>query len=95
MSDVKGISFYREHLPPLMGDIGSVGGILNTRWKIGDQVRVDLDIEVVQSLQDGHGGWTYGMVEVIFKCMLMVEFEYTIDGNSKKEQKVQGMIPIL
>ena len=78
-----------------MGDIGSVGGILNTRWKIGDQVRVDLDIEVVQSLQDGHGGWTYGMVEVIFKCILMVEFECTINGNSKKEQKVQGMILIL
>ena len=32
---------------------------------IGDQVNVDLDLEIVQSLQHGHGGWTDGMFEVI------------------------------
>jgi len=31
---------------------------------IGDQVNVDLDFEIVQSLQHGHGGWTDGMFEV-------------------------------
>ena len=31
---------------------------------IGDQVNVDLDLEIVQSLQHGHGGWTDGMFEV-------------------------------
>lgn len=30
---------------------------------IGDQVNVDLDLEIVQSLQHGHGGWTDGMFE--------------------------------
>jgi len=32
--------------------------------QIGDQVNVDLDLEIVQSLQHGHGGWTDGMYEV-------------------------------
>lgn len=32
--------------------------------QIGDQVTVDLDLELVQSLQHGHGGWTDGMYEV-------------------------------
>lgn len=32
--------------------------------RIGDQVTVDLDLEIVQSLQHGHGGWTDGMYEV-------------------------------
>ena len=32
--------------------------------QIGDQVNVDLDLEIVQSLQHGHGGWTDGMFEV-------------------------------
>ena len=32
--------------------------------QIGDQVTVDLDLEIVQSLQHGHGGWTDGMYEV-------------------------------
>lgn len=31
---------------------------------IGDQVNVDLELEIVQSLQHGHGGWTDGMFEV-------------------------------
>ena len=31
---------------------------------IADQVNVDLDLEIVQSLQHGHGGWTDGMYEV-------------------------------
>lgn len=31
---------------------------------IGDKVRVDLEIEIVKSLQHGHGGWTEGMTEV-------------------------------
>lgn len=35
--------------------------------QIGDQVTVDLDLEIVQSLQHGHGGWTDGMYEVMGK----------------------------
>lgn len=32
--------------------------------RVGDVVNIDLDLEVVQSLQHGHGGWTEGMFEV-------------------------------
>lgn len=35
---------------------------------IGDKVRVDLDFEIVKSLQHGHGGWTEGMTEVWRVC---------------------------
>lgn len=43
---------------------------------IGDQVNVDLDLEIVQSLQHGHGGWTDGMFEVC--CLLCSLFLFTI-----------------
>ena len=33
-------------------------------FQVGDLVTVDLDLEIVQSLQNGHGGWTDGMYEV-------------------------------
>lgn len=29
------------------------------------QVSVDLELEIVQSLQQGHGGWTEGMFECL------------------------------
>ena len=38
---------------------------------IGDQVNVDLDLEIVQSLQHGHGGWTDGMFEVGVPMVLL------------------------
>lgn len=41
------------------GSRAGPGGI-----QIGDQVNVDLELEIVQSLQHGHGGWTDGMFEV-------------------------------
>ncbi|UYV76922.1 MIB1 [Cordylochernes scorpioides] len=34
-------------------------------FQIGDHVNVDLDLEIVQSLQHGHGGWT----ECMFECL--------------------------
>lgn len=40
---------------------------------ISDQVNVDLDLEIVQSLQHGHGGWTDGMYEV--KVSFVIEIE--------------------
>lgn len=36
------------------------GGLL-----IGDLVNIDLELEIVQSLQHGHGGWTDGMFETL------------------------------
>lgn len=58
VNDAKGQTVYRDHLPCLgeqsPGRPGPPG------LKIGDQVNVDLDLEIVQSLQHGHGGWTDG-----------------------------------
>jgi len=42
--------------------------------QIGDQVNVDLDLEIVQSLQHGHGGWTDGMYEVSIGYINSVKF---------------------
>ena len=30
----------------------------------GDTVRVDLDLEIVKLMQEGHGGWTDAMADV-------------------------------
>ena len=43
------------------GSRTSPGGL-----SIADQVNVDLELEIVQSLQHGHGGWTDGMYEVMW-----------------------------
>ena len=59
VSDAKGGTVYRDHLP-LLGESSSGrpgGGAL----AVGDLVNVDLELEIVQHLQHGHGGWTEGM----------------------------------
>ncbi|XP_014677222.1 PREDICTED: E3 ubiquitin-protein ligase MIB1-like isoform X2 [Priapulus caudatus] len=63
VNDAKGGSVYRDHLP-LLGEQGS-GRSGPNGLQIGDQVNVDLDLEIVQSLQHGHGGWTDGMFETL------------------------------
>jgi len=56
-----------------MADVGEQGPwsrIGPSGIQIGDQVNVDLDLEIVQSLQHGHGGWTDGMYEVrVYKTL--------------------------
>ena len=47
-----------------IGEQGPWSRIGPSGIQIGDQVNVDLDLEIVQSLQHGHGGWTDGMYEV-------------------------------
>ncbi|XP_064605463.1 E3 ubiquitin-protein ligase MIB1-like [Liolophura sinensis] len=64
VSDAKGGSFYRDHLP-LLGEQGPGARAGPGGLAIGDQVNVDLDLEIVQSLQHGHGGWTDGMFECL------------------------------
>lgn len=44
--------------------------------QIGDQVTVDLDLEIVQSLQHGHGGWTDGMYEVKHQVKKQINISY-------------------
>lgn len=58
--DAKGYNVYRDHLPHL-GENGPGKGPHG--FQIGDTVTVDLDLEIVQSLQHGHGGFTDGMFE--------------------------------
>ncbi|XP_060583880.1 E3 ubiquitin-protein ligase mib1-like [Ruditapes philippinarum] len=64
VTDAKGGTVYRDHLPCLgeqgPGSRSGPGGLA-----IGDQVNVDLDFEIVQSLQHGHGGWADGMFECL------------------------------
>uniref|UniRef100_U5EJK2 RING-type E3 ubiquitin transferase n=1 Tax=Corethrella appendiculata TaxID=1370023 RepID=U5EJK2_9DIPT len=62
VNDAKGTTVYRDHLP-LLGEYGPGRGPHS--FQIGDQVTVDLEMEVVQSLQHGHGGWTDGMFECL------------------------------
>ncbi|XP_068621070.1 E3 ubiquitin-protein ligase MIB1 isoform X2 [Battus philenor] len=63
LNDVKGQNVYKEHLP-LLGELGP-GRTGPHGLQVGDQVNVDLDLEIVQSLQHGHGGWTDGMFECL------------------------------
>lgn len=37
-----------------------------SEFKFNDNVNIDLDFEIVQSLQVGHGGWCEAMFEVLF-----------------------------
>ena len=95
LSDSKGGTYYRDHLPLLgmivllavsfMYSIVSQGALNSffpgerasnsnrpqslSEFHVGDLVTVDLDLEIVQSLQNGHGGWTDGMYEVQY-CVL-------------------------
>ena len=63
VTDAKGGSFYKEHLP-ILGENEQTRSI----FSVGDRVRVDLEIEVIKTLQDGHGGWSDGMSEVSKNC---------------------------
>ena len=60
VTDAKGGTFYRDHLP-FLGEENHFG---TGRFEVGERVRIDVDVEVVKSLQHGHGGWSDGMVEV-------------------------------
>ncbi|XP_061410032.1 E3 ubiquitin-protein ligase MIB1 isoform X1 [Lethenteron reissneri] len=62
IQDAKGGSFYRDHCPVL----GELNGSRNPGGlQISDLVNIDLELEIVQSLQHGHGGWTDGMFETL------------------------------
>eukprot|EP00095_Tigriopus_kingsejongensis_P012561 snap_masked-scaffold257_size234952-processed-gene-0.11 protein:Tk12561 transcript:snap_masked-scaffold257_size234952-processed-gene-0.11-mRNA-1 annotation:"e3 ubiquitin-protein ligase mib1" len=63
VSDAKGGTVYKDHLP-LLGESGP-GRSGPHGLQVGDQVNVDLELEIVQHLQHGHGGWTDGMYECL------------------------------
>lgn len=61
LTDSKLIQFLIHLYPP-----GEQNGNRNPGGlQIGDLVNIDLDLEIVQSLQHGHGGWTDGMFETL------------------------------
>ena len=64
VSDAKGGTVYRDHLP-LLGESGPAGRPGGGGLAVGDLVNVDLELEIVQHLQHGHGGWTEGMYECL------------------------------
>ena len=47
-----------------IGQLNGQSSVPLTEFQLNDQVNIDLDLEIVQSLQHGHGGWTEGMFEV-------------------------------
>lgn len=59
VTDAKGGGFYRDHLP-LLGEEQRQRVV----YEVGDKVRVDLDLDLVRNLQQGHGGWNDAMEEV-------------------------------
>ena len=59
ISDTKGYCVYRDHLP----DLGETGHI--NKFQPCDLVTIDLDLELVKTLQDGHGSWTDDMLECL------------------------------
>jgi E3 ubiquitin-protein ligase mind-bomb len=61
ITDSKGPSFYRDHLPLLGEDQRAFIGMFSP----GDHVTVELELEIVKNLQIGHGGWSDGMMEVM------------------------------
>uniref|UniRef100_A0A146LRU8 RING-type E3 ubiquitin transferase n=1 Tax=Lygus hesperus TaxID=30085 RepID=A0A146LRU8_LYGHE len=73
VNDAKGQAVYRDHLP-LLGQHGS-GRNGPHGLQIGDQVKVDLELEIVQSLQVGHGGWTDGMFECLGTTGVIVSID--------------------
>ena len=74
VTDAKGGTFYRDHLP-FIGEENHLG---TNRFDVGERVRIDVDVEVVKSLQHGHGGWSDGMVEVRLSLSLYLPHSFTI-----------------
>ena len=59
-----GYSFYLDHLPVL--GMSAPCNDPNKRLAIGNRVKIELDLETVKLMQEGHGGWEDKMKEVGF-----------------------------
>lgn len=76
INDAKGYSVYRDHLPLLGEQTGRSG---YPTFQVGNLVNIDLDLEIVQSLQHGHGGWTEGMFECLGTTGTVVDIDQDDD----------------
>lgn len=63
ISDTKGYCVYKDHLPYLGDNAGEAGEM--AQFQPRDLVVIDLDLDTVKSLQEGHGSWTDDMLECL------------------------------
>lgn len=49
----------------LKGDF-VINSLSHPVFKVGDRVRVDLEVDVLRIMQEGHGGWNPRMEEVCY-----------------------------
>ncbi|XP_064610755.1 E3 ubiquitin-protein ligase MIB2-like [Liolophura sinensis] len=61
VQEASGGFYYKDHLPVL----GKVNEAVSSsgEFKVGDKVRVGLDVDVVKVMQEGHGGWIPNMAK--------------------------------
>lgn len=69
VNDAKGNTVYRDHLP-LLGENGPGKGPHG--FHIGDKVTVDLELEIVQSLQHGHGKAIIFIIKIILNLNISI-----------------------
>uniref|UniRef100_A0A8C4NAX8 RING-type E3 ubiquitin transferase n=1 Tax=Eptatretus burgeri TaxID=7764 RepID=A0A8C4NAX8_EPTBU len=73
----KGSTFYVDHCPVLgekFGDQHPLG------LQAGERVCVALELELVQMFQQGHGGWTDGMLETLDTTGTICEIDGDLDA---------------
>ena len=67
--DLKAISegragnVYKDHLPVIVND--HFNGSTASIFKLGDKVKLGLNLDIIKILQEGHGGWTDSMEESV------------------------------
>lgn len=71
VQEASGGFYYRDHLPVLGESFEQQAGkgisSRNTTFNVGDKVKVLTDIDVLKSMQEGHGGWNQRMADYIGK----------------------------
>ncbi len=56
---------------------GFTESIEATPYQSFDQVKIELDAELLKDLQEGHGGWTTSMSKVLFHIIIIWIYCYT------------------
>ncbi|XP_013397887.1 E3 ubiquitin-protein ligase MIB2 isoform X2 [Lingula anatina] len=68
IQDAPGWPYYRDHLPVLGEHTeASTAAVVPCQFRVGDKVKVDLDLDILKAMQEGHGGWNPKMAEFIGK----------------------------
>ena len=48
-------------------------------FKVGDRVRVDLDVDILKTMQEGHGGWNPKMADVCIVELVLYVTRYEVN----------------